>query len=254
MSAPAQMDLLIHTFTLRPYVFAFILVYLVLAVADLGARRTLLFSVWAFLVAWTAEFASTRIGVPFGLYHYTGDTRSRELFISNVPFFDSVSFVFLAYAAWCLARVALRRSRGPGVVGLAGVVMMLLDVVIDPLAVRGDRWFLGRIFYYPDGGLLFGVPLSNFAGWVLVGWAAIGGFLLMAGRRETGSPVGGAGLYYLVLAFNLVISWWIREPLVFLLGLLLHVSLFFAWSCYAGGRQAERRAFSSGSPAAFDPE
>jgi hypothetical protein len=41
------MDLLIHTFTLRPYVSAFILVYLVLAVADLGARRTLLFSVWA---------------------------------------------------------------------------------------------------------------------------------------------------------------------------------------------------------------
>ncbi len=48
-------------------------------------------------------------------------------------------------------------------------MMMLLDVVIDPLAVRGDRWFLGRVFDYPSGGVYFGVPLSNFAGWLLVG-------------------------------------------------------------------------------------
>ncbi len=177
-----------------------------------------------------------------------------------MPFFDSVSFVFLAYAAWCLGRVALRRSRGLGVVGLAGVVMMLLDVVIDPLAVRGDRWFLGRIFYYPDGGLLFGVPLSNFAGWMLVGWTAIGGFLLLAGRRETGSPASGATLYYLVLGFNLIIScliisWWIREPSLFLLGALLHVSLFLLWSCYAlGGGQAGRGVFSSSSRTAFDSD
>lgn len=45
--------------------------------------------------------------------------------------------------------------------------MMLLDVVLDPLAVQGDRWFLGRVFYYPGGGDYFGVPLVNFAGWAL---------------------------------------------------------------------------------------
>jgi hypothetical protein len=27
-----------------------------------------------------------------------------------------------------------------------GVFMMALDVVIDPLAVRGDRWFSGPLF------------------------------------------------------------------------------------------------------------
>lgn len=249
------MDLLIQTLALRPYVFAFVVIYLLLAFRDLGPRPTLLFSVWAFLVAWTAELASTRIGIPFGLYHYTGDTRSQELYLSNVPFFDSVSFVFLAYAAWCLARAALRRDRGLGVVGLAGVVMMLLDVVLDPVAVRGDRWFLGRIFYYPDGGLLFGVPLSNFAGWMLVGWTAIGGFLVLAGPREARSPAGGVVLYYLVLGFNLVISWWIREPILFLLGVLLHVSLFMVWSCYAlGAGQAGRSVVSSSSRAAFDSD
>jgi uncharacterized membrane protein len=133
--------------------------------------------------------------------------------------------------------------------------MMLLDVVIDPLAVRGDRGFLGRIFYYPDGRLLFGVPLSSFAGWMLAGWTAIGGYLLLAGRRETGSPAAGATLYYLVLGFNLIIGWWIREPSRFLLGALLHVSRFVLWSCYAlGGGQAGRGVFSSSSRTAFDSD
>ena len=67
-------------------------------------------SVWP--VAWVAEFASTRVGVPFGLYHYTESTRGRELYIAKVPLFDSLSFVFLAYAAFGVARVVLRRGRG----------------------------------------------------------------------------------------------------------------------------------------------
>ena len=39
------------------------------------------------------------------------------------------------------------------------------------------RWFLGRIFYYPEGGVYFGVPLSNFAGWMIVGMVGVGGYL-----------------------------------------------------------------------------
>ena len=53
--------------------------------------------------------------------------------------------------------------------------MMLLDVVIDPVAVRGDRRFLGHIFFYPEGGAYFGVPVFNFAGWTVVGMVGIGG-------------------------------------------------------------------------------
>jgi putative membrane protein len=227
--------LLLGSVILRPYVFAFLATYLVVSGRDLGWRRSLLFGGWTFAVAWTAEFLSTRIGIPFGLYHYTGTTRDQELFLSNVPFFDSLSFVFLAYASYCLARIALRRATGPGVVLLAAVAMMLLDVVIDPLAVRGDRWFLGRIFFYPDGGVFYGVPLSNFVGWVVVGALAVGGFVL-GSRRPVGSPIAGAGLYYGVLVFNLAVAWWIGEPGVLALGLAAHLSVLLAWWCwYAGG-------------------
>ena len=226
------MSLLLGSLLLRPYVFLFLLAYLVVAIRDLGLRRTALFTAWVWPVAFLAEFSSTRTGIPFGLYHYTGDTRGRELFFADVPFFDSLSFVFLAYAAYCLARLVLStRDALPMALG-GGTLMMLLDVVIDPLAVRGDRWFLGRIFWYADPGVYFGVPLSNFAGWWLVGAAGIGGYLLLAARfggRATSDerPGPGVGLYYGVLAFNLVMTAWIAEWWLLLVGVAVHAVLGF---------------------------
>jgi putative membrane protein len=220
------MKLLLGTLLLRPYVFAFLALFLLAAGRDLGWRRTLGFTAWVWLLAWLSEFASTRIGVPFGLYHYTGHTADRELFLAGVPFMDSLSFTFLAYASFCLARVALAgRPASPARLALtAGFLMMLLDVVIDPLAVRGDRWFLGRIFSYPEGGAYFGVPLSNFAGWWLVGALGVGGYLAAAGV-PAGRPGAGVGLYYAVLAFNLAVTAWIGEWVLLLIGFALHAAV-----------------------------
>ena len=136
------MDLLIGTVLLRPYVFGFLAAFLLAGAADLGWRRTLRFGAWVGPVAWLCEFSSTRTGVPFGLYHYTGSTRGQELFLADVPFMDCLSFTFLAYASFCLARATFR-SRRPAVPTIAlvsGVLMMLLDVVIDPAAVRIRHW------------------------------------------------------------------------------------------------------------------
>jgi hypothetical protein len=244
-------DLVIATVLLRPYVFGFIAAFLVAGVLDMGWRRTLLFGACVSPIVWLAEVSSTRIGVPFGLYHYTGDTRDRELFLANVPLMDPLSFAFLAYASFCLARAVLR-GRQVSASGLAlatGLLMMILDVVIDPAAVRGDRWFLGRIFFYAEEGLYFGVPLSNFAGWVLVG--AVGTrFYCWIGGRGAGSSRGwpdregrgsdtrglptpadpcgrrtwpGIALYYAVLAFNLAVTAWIGEWLLLLVGVAVHV-------------------------------
>ncbi len=252
------MDLLIGTLVLRPYVFGFLAAFLLAGARDLGLARTLVFGAWVGPVAWLAEFSSTRIGIPFGLYHYTGTTRGQELFLADVPFMDCLSFTFLAYAAFCLARAVLRGGRpsGPLLALVAGVLMMLLDVVIDPAAVRGDRWFLGRIFYYPDGGAYFGVPLSNFVGWTIVGAVGVGGWVYWSGWRERasrrgwrglggrgsdfpGHTVGSAGggfdrygrrvwpgiaLYYAVLGFNLVVTGWIGEWLLLGVGAVIHAA------------------------------
>ena len=84
--------LLLGTLLRRPYVFAFLITFVWAATRDLGPLRMLGFLAWGFAVAFAAEYASTRVGVPFGLYHYTGATRGTELYLSNVPFFDSLSF------------------------------------------------------------------------------------------------------------------------------------------------------------------
>ena len=114
-----DMDLLLGTFILRPYVFGFLAAFLLAGAVDLGWRRTLAVrrpgsARWR----WLAEFSSTRIGIPFGLYHYTGTTRGQELFIADVPLMDCLSFTFLAYAAFCLARAGA--APPAGVAGDAG--------------------------------------------------------------------------------------------------------------------------------------
>lgn len=218
------LDLLAGTLILRPYVFIFLVAFLVMAWRELGGRRALGWLCLGFAVAFAAEYASTRIGFPFGLYHYTGATAGRELFLSDVPFFVPLSFPFLAYASWCLARLCLGRSRGLGVVALSALLMLVLDVVMDPLAVRGGRWFLGHLFFYPNGGAYFGVPLSNFAGWFLMGSVIVGGSLTLTGAAPTVSPVPGVALYYGVLAFNLVLTLWIGEHALLASGVALHAA------------------------------
>jgi putative membrane protein len=227
--------LLWGTLVLRPYVFLFLGLALVAAAAEQGLRRALRFAgiVWA--TAFLAEFASTRIGVPFGFYEYTGATIGKELYLSNVPVMDSLSFIFLAYGAASLARLyraprgtALRAWRegvpplfpaggARGAVLLGATLFMLADVVIDPVALQGEDWFLGQIYRYPEGGIYFGVPLANFAGWFLVGLVGLG--LNVWCDRRAGPRAApewarswpyrglyGPTLFGLILAFNLAVT------------------------------------------------
>ena len=229
------MDLLIGTVALRPYVFAFLIGFIVAGVLDFGWRRTLVFlaSVWP--VALVAELSSTRTGFPFGLYHYTGLTHDQELFIADVPFIDSLSFVFLAYASFCVARMALAGRAAPrsAVALAAGVLMMALDVVIDPLAVLGDRWFLGPLFFYDKPGGYFGVPISNFVGWVIVGAVGVGVFLAVVNNHAGTRVWPGVALYYAVLGFNLTMTVLIGELLLAAIGATIHLVVALSvWSIH----------------------
>jgi putative membrane protein len=117
---------------------------------------------------------------------------------------------------------------------LTVIFFVFLDVIVDPVALRGSRWFLGQIFWYPKGGLYFGVPLSNFAGWAIVGMAIIILFqridtacVKRGWEREKGvrhlpaKALWGPMLYYLLLLFNITIAFAIGEPLLGCVGLFI---------------------------------
>jgi uncharacterized membrane protein len=106
-----------------------------------------------------------------------------------------------------------------------------IDMVIDPVALRGDRWFLGKIYYYPDPGFHFGVPFANYVGWAVVGLISLALYFPIERRLPalslppsvTPRLLLGVGLYYGVLAFNLSVTFWIGESFMGMSGLLMHL-------------------------------
>ncbi len=263
------MDLLLGTILLRPYVFAFLAVYLLGASLQFGYRVALSFVPLGYLVALASEYSSIHWGFPYGDYFYIPETVDRELWVLGVPFMDSLSYVFLAacsYASalfvltpfqrlWPLSEGRACVTHGPAVPSaspvpvregrrrfngalvlvegtqtrqgwapwlLGAMLMVLLDIVIDPVALQGDRWFLGRIYGYRHPGAYFGIPMSNFYGWLLVAlvmirvlqWlvARLGTFPRTAAlARKVLASVWGPVLYVCILLFNLAVTFAIGE-------------------------------------------
>ncbi len=237
------------TITLRPYVFAFLAVYLLAGTFHMGWKRTLVYIPVGYSIAWMSEFASIHWGFPYGDYYYIHDTMGRELWVFGVPFMDSLSYVFLSYCSYSLATALVspnctagghfhvletrstRRSLQTLVLG--SFLFVFLDILTDPVALQGYRWFLGQIYGYNESGVYFGVPMSNFAGWLVVGFVMIATLqgLDRASRLELPPRpfnrsfpeirLVGPVLYFSVLVFNLVVTFHINEDLMGTVGCFL---------------------------------
>ena len=221
-------SLLGNTILFRPYVFVFLAAFLFIGILNHGWERTLVFWFGTWVLAFLSEYSSTRNGFPYGLYHYTGLTKGKELFISNVPFFDSLSYSFLMYASYCMALFTLSPEKQRWkVLILSALYMMMIDVVIDPVALQGERWFLGKIYYYDIPGAFFGIPITNALGWGLVGLTATALYQWI--ERTSFRPIVherswmGVCLYYGVLIFNLTIAWKIGERGLFMAGCFIYL-------------------------------
>jgi len=235
------MHLLLATIALRPYVFIFLASFLFISIVNFGLRTTLLFTILTYAVSLACEWSSVHNGFPFGLYHYLDATRGRELWVFGVPFMDSLSFTFLAFASYSVAlllSVPLYRNgadlrildtweirRAPRVWLISAVFMVMVDMVVDPLSVLGDKWFLGKIFWYDPPGPHFGVPISNYLGWFFVAAITIAIFqwLDAALNRGASRPAGtvpalpsrallGPALYAGIVIFGITMLFIIDAP------------------------------------------
>ncbi len=258
------LTLLLGTVLLRPYVFLFLAVYLIIAILNMGVIRSVVFTVLAYTIAFLSEYSSTRNGFPYGFYSYIETTRNQELWISNVPFMDSLSYSFLAYVAYTMAlflwsplRInkwdirlveSERIRRSLKVVFSGAIFFMLMDVIIDPVAFLGDRWFLGKIYTYKEQGEYFNIPLTNFFGWLLVGACILYSFTRLDGHLDQVLPykeqqfpaqaLFGPVLYFGVLLFNLSVTFYIGEWVLGACGTSLTFMLL--WLLYRKIRHPEK--------------
>lgn len=186
----------------RPYVLAFLIGFLVLAVAERGVARALRWLVVGTFIGWLAEAASIRTGVPFGGYVYHSERFPREAWVAGIPLFASLSFAFMSYFARSAAVTVLGTlTRGPtGLVraGDAGrtrplavpvttaLLCVWMDMAIDPVSLLGEHWFLGDLYHYTAAGEHLGVPLTNYAGWFLTVLAIATADHAL--ERRTGTP------------------------------------------------------------------
>ena len=226
---------ILYTAQVRPYVILFLATFLFLSLRNRGVVRTLLFLILGYGIAFLSEYASIRTGFPYGLYHYIYPAMAGELIVGGVPggvpIWDSLSYTFLAYTSFELTQFL--RLKWPSF--MAPLLMVAMDIVIDPVAARGDEWFLGKIYYYPEGGNYFGVPYSNFAGWFLVACAIHNSYFFIEKKLKPRMEpthrqifLAGPLFYYGILAFNWGITLWIGEWKLGLAGLVLHLPIFSA--------------------------
>ena len=157
--------------------------------AHLGARRATLAVLAVSVFAYAVESVGVATGFPYGTFFYGEALGPR--FLGLVPYLLPVTYVPLVIgavaAAWNPGRLASR-------IALSALLLVLIDAVLDPGAAALGFWA------WPGGGPYYGVPLSNFAGWLLSG-AVSAGLLLSVGRTRTPPPPGALDSAILSLAF-----------------------------------------------------
>jgi carotene biosynthesis associated membrane protein len=149
-------------------VLAFLLASLLAASARSGPAYALAIAAAGFAVGAVAEAVGVVTGFPFGDYAYTDRLGPSVL---DVPLVVPLAWAMMAYPAWRVAET-LATGRATRVL-VAALALVAWDVALDPQMVGFGFWV------WPDGGAYEGIPLGNYAGWLLVGlllyalWAVV---------------------------------------------------------------------------------
>jgi putative membrane protein len=140
-------------------------------------RDLLVFAAVTLVVSNIFENMSVLTGFPFGHYVYT-EVLGPKLFL--VPVLIGPAYLGTGYLAWTIARLiaGATNSRLSGYLTftvplLAAFMMVSWDLSFDPIyATNYHAWI------WLDGGSYFGVPFSNFLGWLLTTFAFLQLFAL----------------------------------------------------------------------------
>ena len=148
--------------------------------AAVGVRRGLASAAIAVGIALVAELVGVSTGFPFGDYGYGTTLGPRVLGI--VPVVIPLSWFCMLYASLAIAARAGAGPRGACVLAALGLVAW--DVLMDPAMSAAFRFWS-----WHQGGEYHGMPLVNWAGWMLTGLVLAAAVLRWTGDawRATGT-------------------------------------------------------------------
>jgi uncharacterized membrane protein len=139
-------------------------------------------------ITFAMENLGATTGWPFGHYHF--EVGANLPHVGAIPVIVGPLWFGMGYFSWHVAAVVLgvgaRPSRKFELVALplvAAFVMTQWDVVMEPSAAT-----IAKAWIWHDGGAHFGVPLSNYAGWLLTSWLFYQAFAIYL-SREPDLPV-----------------------------------------------------------------
>lgn len=154
------------------------------AYRTLGARYLVSFLVPALLVSVSAELMGTSTGFPFGAYHYT--TGLGYKIAGLVPFTIPLSWFYLGFSSFLIARVGLRKYGLPRwayslvAIALGSLLLTSWDFVLDP----GMSQTAVPFWEWEVVGPFFGMPYENFSGWFGTGAIFMGIATLFWGNTD----------------------------------------------------------------------
>ena len=179
--------------------------------AYLGPRKAALSLLALSAFGYAIETTGVVSGIPYGTFYY-GDALGPKLF-GLVPYILPISWapLVLGAVAATAPRAGYQRgvSRVLGWVLRSAVLLALIDGVLDPGAASLGFWT------WPEGGPYYGVPASNYLGWLLSGALATA-IILALGRKRWGKVSPPAGI---VDSTVIAVAFWV--------GVALFSGLFF---------------------------
>jgi putative membrane protein len=143
---------------------------LIAGVAPLVTRRAAYALAALTAYAYAIEFTGVTTGLPYGEFSYLIDLG--PMIAGEIPVALPVFFFPLVLNSYLLCLLLLGERADRAAVRLPVVVaaVVAMDLVLDPAAVSLGFWA------YAGGGPYYGVPLSNYAGWVVSAAVAVAAF------------------------------------------------------------------------------
>ena len=180
---------------------------------ELGWAKSTAFLAVGCVVGAAAELIGTQTGFPFGPYSY-GDFLGAKI-AGHVPWLIPPSWYAISLVSLDLGRrLGLGRA---GRVGAVALFMVLWDVALDPAMNHAFPFWK-----YEIGGVFFGMPLVNWAGWALTSVVIAVGYEALGGLRAAPSAfvdVWAPRFYAVNSLFSVGVCFVYKAPLAGLAGL-----------------------------------